>query len=573
MASPDPADDFTVISTASSHSLFPTFEASHSAPIADNDVPFTAALRKQYPELNVTTVPTTNAPLVQYAALGHATATLDTETDSLLRWRGYVGPAHRGGNGSLGDAIFFAKYHYTWGSEDFILFTVGSAFSQLQYILKEPSINDGENTLSHCAKTDALIWAVVAVMQGDADKYIYIFDNYWMRSRELWEQVQHASWDKVILNPSTKHALTDVAGTFFDSEETYRKYGVPWKRGVIFHGPPGNGKTISIKALMKTLYDRKDPVPSLYVKAAPATGHLKNVFQLARSMSPCMLIFEDIETIVSQSTRSYFFNEVDGLASNDGILMVASTNYLERLDPGLSKRPSRFDRKYLFPLPDANERALYCAFWRKKLEKSKSDIPFPTKLDKAIAGITDKFSFAYLQEAFIASLLIIAREGAEEEDGGVEDVADLAGWFDGVHSRRGGGDGDELRGYKLWRVMKKQVAMLRREMGDGRDDAIAKAKGSGDLTMLLNALQGMQTMSLNDQPRERERDAWPSSSAAAWFDAVGDGLPVSSADARTQVALSGSTANEDMPRTVEQMLGAGIGKKKIFTESAFEWRQ
>ena len=78
---------------------------------------------------------------------------------------------------------------------------------------------------------------------------------------------------------------------------------------------------------------------------------------------------EDIETIVTPQTRSYFFNEVDGLAANDGILMVASTNYctlyslvdcgtyadeneVERIDPGLAKRPSRFDRKYLFPLPN-----------------------------------------------------------------------------------------------------------------------------------------------------------------------------------------------------------------------------
>ena len=39
-------------------------------------------------------------------------------------------------------------------------------------------------------------------------------------------------------------------------------------------------------------------------------------------MSPCMLILEDIDTIVTPSTRSYFFNEVDGLENNNGIFMV-----------------------------------------------------------------------------------------------------------------------------------------------------------------------------------------------------------------------------------------------------------
>lgn len=48
---------------------------------------------------------------------------------------------------------------------------------------------------------------------------------------------------------------------------------------------------------------------------------------MARQMSPCLLVLEDIDTIVTERTRSYFFNEVDGLASNDGILMIASTNH------------------------------------------------------------------------------------------------------------------------------------------------------------------------------------------------------------------------------------------------------
>jgi AAA+ superfamily predicted ATPase len=112
------------------------------------------------------------------------------------------------------------------------------------------------------------------------------------------------------------------------------------------------GKTISIKALMRTMTNRKNKIPCLYVKSAPQTYMIASVFSLARMEAPCLLVFEDIDTIVTPTTRSYFFNEVDGVANNDGIMMVASTNYLDRLDPGLTQRPSRFDRKYLFPLPN-----------------------------------------------------------------------------------------------------------------------------------------------------------------------------------------------------------------------------
>jgi len=140
------------------------------------------------------------------------------------------------------------------------------------------------------------------------------------------------------------------------------------------------------------------------------------------------------------------------LENNDGIFMVASTNHLDQLDPGLSSRPSRFDRKYLFPLPSTEERVLYCDYWRAKLA-SKSSVKFPKKLCPAIAGITQDFSFAYLKEAFLSTLLAIAFNRSE----------------DGI---RGGGDdeGGDLDDYELWREIKKQVKLLRDDMDSRGED-------------------------------------------------------------------------------------------------------
>jgi ATP-dependent 26S proteasome regulatory subunit len=234
-----------------------------------------------------------------------------------------------------------------------------------------------------------------------------------------------------------KKELKSVSGRFFDSKAVYEGLGVPWKRGLIFYGPAGNGKTISIKALMHTLGDRKNSIPTLYVKTAPRTFDIRNIFALARQMSPCLLVLEDIDTIVTAMTRSYFFNEVDGLENNDGILMVATTNHIDQLDPGLSKRPSRFDRKYLFPLSSKKERVEYVQFWRQKL-KTKPEVEFPETLVEPIADITHDFSFAYIQEAFVSSLLDIAHHRNDED----EDEKVVAG--------AGGGD-DDLDKYELWR--------------------------------------------------------------------------------------------------------------------------
>lgn len=163
--------------------------------------------------------------------------------------------------------------------------------------------------------------------------------------------------------------------------------------------------------------------------------------------------------------RSFFLNEVDGLTANDGIMMIGSTNHLELLDPGISKRPSRFDRKFLFDRPNVEQRTKYAEYWRRKLSKKTLEeqsrnqsladlsledmgddnqkIEFPEGLCPKIAGITDGFSFAYMQEAFVASLLAIAAE----DGAAAENTTD-----------------DEFDHLRLWKELKKQIRALREEM-------------------------------------------------------------------------------------------------------------
>jgi len=120
----------------------------------------------------------------------------------------------------------------------------------------------------------------------------------------------------------------------------------------------------------------------------------------------------------------------------------------------------------------------YCQFWQHKLASNK-EIDFPDSLCAAIANITENFSFAYMQEAFVAALLAIARRAAtdaeddspaqaKDEDarstasmGGLtitEDVGD--GWVEIVV-----GDG-ELDGLILWVEIKRQIEILRDGMNE-----------------------------------------------------------------------------------------------------------
>jgi len=220
------------------------------------------------------------------------------------------------------------------------------------------------------------------------------------------KKIQKANWDDVILKPENKENLIkDVVG-FFTSEELYKKYAIPWKRGLIMWGPPGNGKTISIKAIMKGCSD--EGFLPLYVKSFTSwrgdEGAMTEVFNHARRMSPCVLILEDLDSLITDRNRSFFLNQLDGLEGNDGILLIGTTNHMDKLDPGLSNRPSRFDRKYLFADPDKEERVLYVKYWQKKLA-SNPEIEFPDSLVGEVADITYGFSFAFLKEAFVSTLV------------------------------------------------------------------------------------------------------------------------------------------------------------------------
>ena len=82
---------------------------------------------------------------------------------------------------------------------------------------------------------------------------------------------------------------------------------------------------------MKALVARTAPVPTLVVKTLAQRGFgpqmsVRQIFTKARQTAPCLLLFEDVDSLVTDQVRSYFFNELDGLEDNEGILIVGSTN-------------------------------------------------------------------------------------------------------------------------------------------------------------------------------------------------------------------------------------------------------
>jgi hypothetical protein len=104
--------------------------------------------------------------------------------------------------------------------------------------------------------------------------------------------------------------------------------------------------------------------------------------------------------MIDNNNRSFFLNELDGFNSNTGLVVLATTNYPDRLDAAILNRPSRFDRKYYFNLPATPERLAYVAFWNERLQPA---LRLSERAASRVVQRTENFSFAYLKELFVSA--------------------------------------------------------------------------------------------------------------------------------------------------------------------------
>ena len=91
---------------------------------------------------------------------------------------------------------------------------------------------------------------------------------------------------------------------------------------------------------MRALTTRTKAVPTLYVKSLGKScdqDDIRSIFEKARETAPCLLVFEDLDSLVSDHVRSFFLNEVDGLEGNDGVMMIGTTNYRTFHNPSTVK--------------------------------------------------------------------------------------------------------------------------------------------------------------------------------------------------------------------------------------------
>lgn len=261
--------------------------------------------------------------------------------------------------------------------------------------------------------------------------------------RDIPLSTEACSWDSLVLDSQLARLVRDDFAFFLQREAWFRKFQLPFRRGYLLYGPPGNGKTSAVRIMASHPSIRAFSLD--FSNDELRNDALTELFEAASHWAPSLIIFEDLERIYGNEddgqnrtriTLQHLLNCLDGLGSKDGTIIVATANNPERLDPAILRRPGRFDRVVSFPSPSVELRREYLS----KLTDGLLDRDAVMTAAKQSNG----FSFAQIREAYILAGQLAFQRGDEEIRGedllqGIAGVSNAPNGAGGRLGERGAG--------------------------------------------------------------------------------------------------------------------------------------
>merc|ERR1719388_679541 len=179
--------------------------------------------------------------------------------------------------------------------------------------------------------------------------------------RETVVEVPNIKWDDIGGLEDTKRNLQEMILYPIEHPEKFEKFGMQPSRGVLFYGPPGCGKTLLAKAVASetsaNFVSIKGP-ELLTMWFGESEANVREVFDKARSAAPCVLFFDELDSIgtargssagdaggAGDRVMNQLLTEIDGVGVKKNVFFIGATN-----------RPGRLDQLLYIPLPDQPSR-------------------------------------------------------------------------------------------------------------------------------------------------------------------------------------------------------------------------
>merc|ERR1739838_872695 len=304
--------------------------------------------------------------------------------------------------------------------------------------------------------------------------------------RETVVEVPNVKWEDVGGLEDVKRDLQEMILFPIDHPEKFEKFGMSPSRGVLFYGPPGCGKTMLAKAVATecsaNFVSIKGP-ELLTMWFGESEANVREVFDKARAAAPCVLFFDELDSIgtargssggdaggAGDRVMNQLLTEIDGVGVKKNVFFIGATNRPELLDDALL-RPGRLDQLIYIPLPDLPARqSILDATLRKSPVAPNVPLSFVAQKTEGFSGadlseLCQRAAKAAIRDCIAAEELKvgddamdegsseIGRKHFEEAFGGARRsvaATDLAKYdqfrkkFDPVYKNQTGGDGAPL---------------------------------------------------------------------------------------------------------------------------------
>jgi hypothetical protein len=226
---------------------------------------------------------------------------------------------------------------------------------------------------------------------------------------------------ELILPPATFEDLRrQVVGVALHRDRL-RSAGQHLKRGLLLYGPPGVGKTHTVRYLVGELTDT-----TIVQLTGDTLSAIKQACSVARTLQPAMIVVEDVDLIAQQRDMYeggapllfMLLNEMDGLDEDADVVFLLTTNRADLLEDALASRPGRVDQAVHIDLPDRQARRRLVELYRRTLELDES------RLD-SVLDRTEGVTASFLKELLRRAAVVAAdRDSAADAPNGVHVSAD-----------------------------------------------------------------------------------------------------------------------------------------------------